>query len=91
MVREEEVPVGIRRRFTPEVNAHVVLELIGGMKSLAEAYREYQLTPQRLAQWKGEFLDKAHGCSGETSERTPRGHESRSESGWSVASAWSWK
>ena len=48
-----------RRRFTLEVNAHVVLELIGGMKSLAEAYREYQLTPQRLAQWKGEFLDKA--------------------------------
>ena len=59
MVQEEEVPVGIRRRFTPEVNAHVVLALIGGMKSLAEACREYQLTPQRLARWKGEFLDKA--------------------------------
>ena len=59
MVQEEEVPVGIRRRFTLEVNARVVLELIGGVKSLAEACREYQLKPQRLARWKGEFLDKA--------------------------------
>jgi transposase-like protein len=87
MVQEEEVPMGTRRRFTPEVNARVVLELIGGVKGLAEACREYQLKPQRLARWKGKFLDKAHGCSGETSERTPRGHESRRESGWSVASA----
>jgi hypothetical protein len=39
MVREEEVPVGIRRRFTPVVNARVVLELVGGVKSLAEACR----------------------------------------------------
>jgi len=51
--------VGIRRRFTLEVNARVVLELIGGVKSLAEACREYQLKPQRPARWKGEFLDKA--------------------------------
>jgi hypothetical protein len=59
MVQEEEVPIGTWRRFTLEVNARVVLELIGGVKSLAEACREYQLTPQRLARWKGEFLDKA--------------------------------
>jgi hypothetical protein len=59
MVREEEVPVGIRRRFTPVVNARVLLELVGGVKGLAETCREYQLKPQRLARWKGEFLDKA--------------------------------
>jgi hypothetical protein len=41
MVQEEEVPVGIRRRFTLEVNARVVLELIGGVENLAEACREY--------------------------------------------------
>jgi transposase-like protein len=58
MVQEEEVPMGTRRQFTPEVNARVVLELIGGVKSLAEDCREYQLKPQRLARWKGEFLDK---------------------------------
>jgi len=44
-----------------------VLELSGGVKSLAEACREYQLKPQRLARWKGEFLDKA--------PRVFRGHE----------------
>jgi transposase-like protein len=49
MGQEEEVPMGTRRRFTPEVNVRVFLELIGGVKSLAEACREYQLTPQRLA------------------------------------------
>jgi len=67
MVQEEEVPMGTRRRFTPEVNARVVLEMSGGVKSLAEACREYQLKPQRLARWKGEFLDKA--------PRVFRGHE----------------
>lgn len=51
--------MGTRRQFTPEVNARVVLDLIGGVKSLAEDCREYQLKPQRLARWKGEFLDKA--------------------------------
>jgi transposase-like protein len=91
MVQEEEVPMGRRRRFTPVVNARVVLELVGVVKSLAEACREYQLKPQRLARWKGEFLDKAPRVFRGTSERTPRGHESRSESGWSDASAWSWK
>jgi hypothetical protein len=40
MVQEEEVPVGTRRRFTLEVNACVVLELIGEVKNLAEACRE---------------------------------------------------
>ena len=59
MVQEEEVPMGTRRRFAPEVNARLVLRLIGGVKSLAEASRDYQLTPQRLARWKGACLDKA--------------------------------
>jgi hypothetical protein len=40
MVQEEDVPMGTQRRFTPEVNARVVLELIGGVKSLAEACRK---------------------------------------------------
>ena len=83
--------MGTRRRFTPEVNVRVVLELIGGVKGLAETCREYQLKPQRLARWKEEFLDKAPRVFWGKSERTPRGHESRSQSGWSVASDKSWK
>jgi transposase-like protein len=48
-----------RRRFTPEFKARVVLELISGAKSLAEICRHYQLNPQLVARWKGEFLEKA--------------------------------
>jgi transposase len=59
MVQEEDVRMGTRRRFTPEFKARVILELISGVKTLAEACREYQLKPQLLARWKGEFLDKA--------------------------------
>ncbi len=57
MVQEEEVRMGTRRRFTPEFTARVILELISGVKTVAEACREYQLTPQLLARWKGAFLD----------------------------------
>jgi transposase-like protein len=72
-MKAHPVPMGTRRRFTPVVNARVVLELIGGVKSLAEACREYQLKPQRLARWKGEFLDKAPpGVPGEEREDTAR-------------------
>jgi hypothetical protein len=50
---------GVQAHIAIEVNARVVLELIGGVKNLAEGCREYQLKPQRLARWKGKFLDKA--------------------------------
>lgn len=48
-----------RRRFTPEFKAQVVLEVISGVKTTAEAGREYRLQPQVLARWKGEFLENA--------------------------------
>lgn len=48
-----------RRRFTPELKARVVLELISGAKSLAEACRQYNLKPQTVSRWKAEFLEKA--------------------------------
>jgi len=37
--------MAVRRRFTPESKARVVLELISGAKSLAEACRQYNLKP----------------------------------------------
>jgi transposase len=49
----------VRRRFTPELKARVVLELISGATSLAEACRQYNLKPQTLSRWKAEFLEKA--------------------------------
>ena len=48
-----------RRRFTPEFKVQVVLELISGAKSLAEACRQYQLNSQMVTRWKGDFLEKA--------------------------------
>ena len=48
-----------RRRFTPEFKARVVLELISGARSLAEACRHYQLNSQVVTRWKSEFLEKA--------------------------------
>jgi transposase len=49
----------VRRRFTPELKARVVLELIGGVQSLAEVCRQYHLKPQTVSRWKAEFLEKA--------------------------------
>ena len=51
--------MAIRRRFTPEFKARVVLELISGAKSLAEVCRQHQLNAQMVTRWKSEFLEKA--------------------------------
>jgi transposase len=49
----------VHRRFTPELKARVVLELISGTTSLAEACRQYNLKPQSVSRWKAESLEKA--------------------------------
>jgi transposase-like protein len=48
-----------RRSFTAEYKAKVVLELIAGAKSLAQASREYSIKDTVLSRWKQEFLAKA--------------------------------
>ena len=48
-----------RRRFSPEFKVRVVLELISGAKSQAEACREYSLSPQTVSKWKTEVVDRA--------------------------------
>ena len=48
-----------RRSFIPEFKARVVLEVISGSQSAAEACRRYSLKPQVLSPWKAEFLEKA--------------------------------
>jgi transposase-like protein len=49
----------VHRKFSPELKARVVLELISGATSLAEACRQYNLKPQAVSRWKTEFLEKA--------------------------------
>lgn len=48
-----------RRNFDAEFKTRVVLELLTGKKSLAEASREYNLKDTVLSRWKQEFLSKA--------------------------------
>lgn len=48
-----------RRNFSAEFKTKVVLELISGKKSLAEASREYEIKDTVLSRWKQEFLSHA--------------------------------
>lgn len=48
-----------RRNFNAEFKAKIVLELISGEKSLAQASREYGIKDTVLSRWKQEFLAKA--------------------------------
>ena len=49
-----------RRRFTPEFKAKVVLDVLTGAQSPAEACRKHILSPNLLGLWKGTFLERAH-------------------------------
>ena len=49
-----------RRRFPPEVQAQVVLEVLTGAQSPAEVCRRHALSPNLLTTWKATFLEKAH-------------------------------
>lgn len=48
-----------RRRFSPEFKAKVVLEVLTGVRSNAEACRTYKLKPEVVARWKQEFVEQA--------------------------------
>ena len=48
-----------RRRFTPEFKAKVVLEVLSGAQSPAEACRKHTLSPNLLGLWKATFLERA--------------------------------
>lgn len=48
-----------RRVFQPEFKARLVLEDLTGVKTTANICREYQLSPQVLARWKAEFIERA--------------------------------
>ena len=48
-----------RRSFSGEFKAKVVLELVSGKKSLAEASREYSIKDTVLSRWKQEFVERA--------------------------------
>jgi transposase-like protein len=49
-----------RRQFTPEFKVRVVLDILTGVQSQAEACRKHSLGPNLIALWKTAFLEKAH-------------------------------
>ena len=59
MFQVEGKIVAQRRRFSPDFKVRVVVELISGIKTQAEACREYNLSPQTVSRWKSEFVQKA--------------------------------
>jgi transposase-like protein len=48
-----------RRKFTGEFKSQVVLEVLSGEKTVAEACRTYELTTQTVNDWKAQFLAAA--------------------------------
>lgn len=48
-----------RRKFDAEFKIQVVLEVLSGVKTRAEACREYGIGSQLLSKWKTHFLENA--------------------------------
>jgi transposase len=48
-----------RRQFTAEFKARIVLEELTGIRDRAEICREHRLSPQVLARWREEFVERA--------------------------------
>jgi transposase len=48
-----------RRQFTAEFKTRVVLEMLSGEKSVAQASREYDIKDTVLSRWKQEFVERA--------------------------------
>jgi len=57
-----------RRKFSPAFKAQVVLEVLSGAKSGAEACREYGIRSQLLSKWKAQFLENASSVFEEHTE-----------------------
>jgi putative transposase len=61
-----------RRTFNAEFKTKVVLEIISGSKSVAEACREYSLKADLLSHWKSQFLSNASKVFESVSEVDPQ-------------------
>jgi len=59
MIQERGVLMRKRRKFSPELKARVVIEVLTGVKTSAEVAREYGVKSQLLSKWKATFLENA--------------------------------
>ena len=58
-----------RRTFTPEFKAQVVLEVLTGAATMAQACQKYRLKQPVVSRWKAEFLERAPRVFGSDSTR----------------------
>lgn len=66
----------IRRSFSAELKAKVVLELVSGSATMAEVARRYQVKPQLLALWRKAAVERLPSLFGAT-EAGESGREKR--------------
>ena len=50
----------MRKKHTPEMKAHIVLEILKEEKSISELASEYNIHPNQLGRWKREALNNFH-------------------------------
>ena len=66
--------MGKYRKFTPDTKVRIILEILRGEKSLAQASRNYQIKSSLLYRWKDQFLEgaKQSFAFGEAAEQKRR-------------------
>ena len=66
-----------RRKFTPGFKAEVVLEVLSGATSQAEACRRHNLNENQLSQWKRQLLENASTLFDSTDKQSSEVSEKR--------------
>ncbi len=59
MLSKGRTLVGKYRKYSAETKVRIVLEILRGEKSVAQASREYRIKDSLLYRWKEEFLEGA--------------------------------
>jgi transposase-like protein len=67
--------MSIRRKFSAEFKAKVVIELISGEKGLMQSSRENKIKDSVLSRWKQEFLERAPQVFAQTKGADPKEEE----------------
>jgi len=74
--------MGKRRNHSAEFKARVAMEVLRGVKTLAEIVQEYQVHPVQVNTWKQELVERGAELFGKKPEVDPMDVE-RQWHGWS--------
>ncbi len=62
----------MRKQYTPEMKAQLVLEILKEEKSISELASEHNIHPNQLGRWKKEALDNFHNLFTDGSKDTKK-------------------